>query len=123
MITTVTLNPAVDKTIEIDDFNIGKVNRILTIRLDAGGKGINVSKVIQRLQGKSIAVGILGGSSGSFIKNYIDSIGIENDFIMTEGETRTNIKIVDKFNHTNTDINESGPMVSDENLDRVFINF
>ena len=93
MITTVTLNPAVDKTIEVENFGIGKVNRISTIRLDAGGKGINVSKVIQGLKGKSRAVGLLAGSNGSFIKNYLDSIGIENDFTETEGETRTNIKI------------------------------
>jgi 1-phosphofructokinase len=123
MITTVTLNPAVDKTIEVEDFNIGKVNRISNIRLDAGGKGINVSKVIQGLEGKSRAVGILSGSNGSFIKNYLDSIGIENDFTITEGETRTNIKIVDKVNHTNTDVNESGPMASDESLNDVCSKF
>lgn len=117
MITTVTLNPAVDKTIEIDNFHVGNVNRISSTRLDAGGKGINVSKVIQSLGGKSRAVGILAGNNGGFIKEYLDSIKIENDFVFIDGETRVNTKVVDRVNHTNTDINESGPLVSSENLD------
>jgi len=123
MITTVTLNPAVDKTIEIDDFQIGEVNRISSMRLDAGGKGINVSKVIQSLGGSSRAVGIIAGTSGDFIKNYLDSIKIENNFTTIDGKTRTNIKIVDKVNHTNTDVNETGPQVSNEDLNNVCENF
>lgn len=123
MITTVTLNPAVDKTIEIDDFQIGKVNRISNMRLDAGGKGINVSKVIQSLGGSSRAVGIIAGTSGDFIKNYLDSIKIENNFTTIDGKTRTNIKIVDKVNHTNTDVNETGPQVLKEDLNNVCENF
>lgn len=123
MITTVTLNPAVDKTIYVEDFNIGKVNRISTMRLDAGGKGINVSKVIQGLNGESRAIGIIAGSNGDFIKNYLDSIKIENDFTRVFGETRTNIKIVDAVNHTNTDVNENGPLVSEENLNEVYSKF
>ena len=123
MITTVTLNPAVDKTIEIDDFQIGKVNRISAMRLDAGGKGINVSKVIQSLGGTSTAVGIIAGTSGDFIKNYLDFIKIENNFTTIDGKTRTNIKIVDKVNHTNTDVNEIGPKVSKEDLNNVCENF
>lgn len=119
MIITVTLNPAVDKTIEIDNFCVGGVNRTLSTRLDAGGKGINVSKVIQNLGGKSKAVGLLAGNNGSFIKEYLDSIKIENDFIFIDGETRVNTKVVDRLNHTNTDINESGPQVSAENLEKL----
>lgn len=123
MIITVTLNPAVDKTLGINDFSIGNVNRVSTARLDAGGKGINVSKVIKNLGGKSKAVGILAGNNGRFIKDYLDSIEIENDFLFIDGETRTNIKIVDEVNHTNTDINEYGPQVSDKELDALFSKF
>lgn len=119
MIITVTLNPAVDKTIEIDNFCVGTVNRISSARLDAGGKGINVSKVIQSLGGRSRAVGILAGNNGRFIKEYLDSMEIENDFVFIDGETRVNTKVVDRVKHTNTDINESGPQVSDENLDKL----
>jgi len=126
MITTITINPAVDKTIEINNFNIGNVNRVASVRLDAGGKGINVSKVIKNLGSKSKAMGILSGNSGKFIKGYLDGINILNDFVFTQGETRTNIKVVDMINHTNTDINEAGPEVSLKDLnqvsDRVFNN-
>ena len=119
MITTITLNPAVDKTIRINKFSIGEVNRVTSVRLDAGGKGINVSKVIKNLGGISIAMGILSGKSGEFIKEYLDNIKILNDFVFTEGETRTNIKVVDEINHTNTDINEAGPRASDKDLNEV----
>jgi len=116
MITTITLNPAVDKTIKVNNFSVGNVNRIEAIRLDAGGKGINVSKVIKNLGGNSKAMGILSGNSGKFIKEYLDSINILNDFVFTEGETRTNIKVVDEISHTNTDINEAGPQASEKDL-------
>ena len=116
MITTITINPAVDKTIEINNFSVGNVNRVASVRLDAGGKGINVSKVIKNLGGESRAMGILSGTSGKFIKDYLDEINILNDFVFTKGETRTNIKVVDMLNHTNTDINEAGPEASLKDL-------
>ena len=112
MIITVTLNPALDKTIEIDEFKIGNVNRIASTRVDVGGKGINVSKVIKELQNKSLALGFLGGSSGNQIKKYLDDSNIKNDFLSINGETRTNLKIYDKVNNTHTDINENGPSVT-----------
>ena len=112
MIITVTLNPAIDKTIEIDEFKIGNVNRIVSTRVDVGGKGINVSKVIKELQHKSLALGFLGGGSGNQIKKYLDDSNIRNDFLTVKGETRTNLKIIDKVNNTHTDINENGPSVT-----------
>ncbi len=116
MIKTVTMNPAVDKTVEIDNFRIGAVNRISSLRLDAGGKGINVSKTIKAMEGSSIATGILAGSTGEYIRCYLEHKGIANDFVFINGETRTNVKVVDKLNGTNTDINEPGPVVSFEDL-------
>lgn len=116
MIITVTLNPALDKTIEIDEFKIGNVNRSVSTRVDVGGKGINVSKVIKELKYKSLALGFLGGRSGKQIKEYLDDSNIENDFLPVEGETRTNLKIIDRVNNTHTDVNENGPSLSLDDL-------
>lgn len=116
MIFTVTLNPALDKTVEIPSFAIDSVNRITQMRTDPGGKGINVSKVIDKLGSKSIATGILGGGTGKAIQSALKDMGLESSFYFAEGETRTNLKVVDPQKHTNTDINEPGLTVSEELL-------
>lgn len=119
MIITVTLNPAIDKTVEINNVHINSVNRVSSTRLDAGGKGINVSKIVQSLGGKSKALGFLGGRAGTFIKKYLDEMNIENDFVIVQGETRTNLKIVDPVERTNTDINEMGPQITPEDIEQL----
>lgn len=116
MIYTVTLNPALDKTVEIPSLTVDAVNRITSMRTDPGGKGINVSKVISKLGGKSIAAGILGGDTGRAILSALESMGLTTCFHFVEGETRTNMKIIDPEAHTNTDINEPGVTVSEEIL-------
>lgn len=68
MIYTLTLNPAIDKTVEISGLTLGGVNRTDSERCDAGGKGINVSKVIKTLGGESTAMGIIGGATGQEIE-------------------------------------------------------
>lgn len=119
MIYTVTLNSALDKTVEIPNFTIDSVNRITAMRTDPGGKGINVSKVIGKLGGRSIATGILGGSTGKAILAALEKMGLKGDFHFVEGETRTNLKVVDKECRTNTDINEPGVTVSEDILKSV----
>lgn len=116
MIYTVTLNPALDKTVEIPSMTIDSVNRITEMRTDPGGKGINVSKVIRKLGRKSIATGILGGNTGKAIQAALGELGVESEFCFVEGETRTNLKVVDPVLHTNTDLNEPGLTVSEEIL-------
>jgi len=88
-------------------------------RVDVGGKGINVSKVIKELKNKSLALGFLGGSSGNRIKTYLDDSNIDNDFLFIKGETRTNIKIIDNVKNTHTDINENGPSVTLEDITNI----
>lgn len=117
MIFTVTLNPALDKTVVIPDCSINTVNRITEIRSDPGGKGINVSKVIASLGRESTAFALLAGNTGRAISDAVDSLGLKNEFIYTEGETRTNLKIVDPVRHTNTDLNEPGVRVDSDLLD------
>lgn len=119
MIYTVTLNPALDKTVEIPSLTVDAVNRITTMRTDPGGKGINVSKVISKLGGKSIAAGILGGDTGRAILSALEDMGLATCFHFVDGETRTNMKIIDPVSRTNTDINEPGVTVSEELLDEL----
>ena len=116
MIITVTLNPALDKTVTLPGFAVNTVNRVQNVRLDPGGKGINVSKAVQALGGKTLSLGILGGSSGGYIKAALDKMNLPNDMVLSGEQTRTNIKIIDPVLKTNTDINESGAPVSREAL-------
>ena len=115
MIVTVTMNPAIDKTIEIDRLNRGNLNRIEKIEYDAGGKGINVSKTIHELGGESIATGFLGGNAGRVIEEVLDSRGIKHDFVWVEGETRTNTEVCEQ-DGTVTELNEKGPEITPEQL-------
>lgn len=116
MIYTVTLNPAVDKTVMIPNFTSGAVNRIQKIRIDAGGKGINVSKCLQSLGLDSTVCAILGGNSGNRILSMVNEMGLTVLAVTVDGETRTNLKIVDTERHENTDINEPGPAVGEDTL-------
>lgn len=116
MIRTVCLNPAIDKTIQVPGFTLDAVNRVTELRADAGGKGINVSKVVKELGGSSVAYALLAGDAGKTIRNMVEAAGIEVKAVEVEGETRTNTKIVDQQLHTNTDVNEPGPQVTEADL-------
>lgn len=115
MIVTVTMNPAIDKTVEIDTLMPGGLNRIKKVEYDAGGKGINVSKTICELGGESIATGFLGGNAGQMIENVLNDWKIQYDFIWVDGETRTNTKVFEQ-NGSVTELNEPGPNISGEQI-------
>lgn len=117
MIYTVTLNPAIDKTVVIDNFTAGSVNRIGTIREDAGGKGVNVSKCLKKLGADTVAVMILAGNTGKRLGTMLEEMKISMLRVPAEGENRTNLKIIDPVNHQNTDINEPGPKIDDDLLE------
>ena len=120
MIITVTLNPALDKTLTLPGFAVNTVNRVQNIRLDPGGKGINVSKTVKALGGRTLAIGVLGGAAGGYIKAALDAMDLPNDVVITNETTRTNIKIIDPVLQTNTDINEPGGPISEETLQAVW---
>ena len=111
MIITVTMNPAIDKTIELNTFVHGDLNRIQKVILDAGGKGINVSKTIRALGGESLATGFLGGRNGDYIQDVLQELLIKTDFVKIEGETRVNTKIVESAGMV-TELNEKGPIIN-----------
>lgn len=112
MIITVTCNPALDRSLTVPQFTADAVNRASGSRLDPGGKGVNVSKVLSAMGADSIATGFLGGSAGNAIAVALDALGIRHDFVRVAGETRTNLKINDPARKTYTDINEPGDPVS-----------
>ncbi len=122
MIYTVTLNPAIDKTIVIDEYKRSKVNRSLVSRKDVGGKGINVSKVLRVLGIDSVCTGILGDVNSSFFLDYLEALRIKTNFYIIPGENRTNIKIVEKNYRTITDINDKGFKVRKKELEN-FLKF
>ncbi|MBM7624169.1 1-phosphofructokinase [Sporohalobacter salinus] len=119
MIITLTLNPAIDKMLTVDDFQLDKVNRAKDVRRDIGGKGINVSKVVAELGGKTTALGLLAGNNGNFIVNRLDELGIIHNFTWLDGETRTNLKLVDIQKSHEIEINEPGFRVTDSDIDNL----
>lgn len=123
MIRTLTLNPALDKTVVIPRFQTDTVNRITSVRLDPGGKGINVSKVLKKMGCSSRATALLGGSSGRMILEMLRQQGIDVDCVNVQGQTRTNLKVIDPILKTNTDINEPGLVLTGEQSKNVFTHF
>ena len=118
MIVTVTMNPAIDKTVEITSLVRGGLNRIKHVELDAGGKGINVSKTVCELGGKTIATGFLGGNSGKVIESVLSEREITCDFVWVAGETRTNTKVFEE-NGDVTELNEPGVVPSEAQLEEL----
>lgn len=115
MITTVTFNPAVDKTAQVQTLVTGGLNRLQNVRQDAGGKGINVSKTLKAVGVDSLATGFLAGNAGDFIRQRLEELEIAHDFVEVQGNTRTNLKVLDAA-MTLTELNEAGPACSDEDI-------
>ncbi len=115
-IMTVTLNPCIDKTITIEDFSEGGLNRIRKVRTDAGGKGINVAKVLKRFGAEVVALGVLAEGGRERITSELDQREISHDFLVFPGENRTNYKIFDSKKEQVTEMNETGFLVSEAQL-------
>jgi 1-phosphofructokinase/tagatose 6-phosphate kinase len=113
MIITVTLNAAIDKTLEVPNFRLGRRHRSVEQRTMAGGKGVNVARAIKRLGQPVIATGFTGGSSGTRIVEQLTEESILNDFVRIREESRTNTAVLDPTTGEQTEINEPGPVVGD----------
>lgn len=112
-ISTLTLNPALDRSMLFETFEVGKLNRATSSVTTVGGKGINVSRVLNILGINATAYGFAGGENGESMKRMLDAEGVSYDFVNTLANTRMNIKIVAK-NGEATEASESGGPMSDE---------
>ncbi|ARK28964.1 1-phosphofructokinase [Halalkalibacter krulwichiae] len=116
MIYTVTLNPALDYFVELEQVNLGAVNRAMTDHKAPGGKGINVSKVLKRLGHQSEAFGFIGGFTGKYLREVIEQDGIATKFIEVTGDTRINVKIKGQ---EESEINGVSPRIKPEHLEQL----
>ncbi|PAV31137.1 tagatose-6-phosphate kinase [Virgibacillus profundi] len=110
MILTITLNPSVDISYKSDSFNQDTVNRIADVSKTAGGKGLNVSRVLKQLEAEVGAAGFLGGNLGDFIRSEISLLGIYDFFTEIQGETRNCIAVI--HDEKQTEILEGGPVIA-----------
>ncbi len=119
MILTVTMNAALDRTIVVPRIALGNRHRAVEARTVAGGKGVNVARALKELGEPVIATGLAGGSTGARIRELLRSEDVLHDFIPVANDSRTNLSLVDPTTGEQTEINERGPEVEPEDLERV----
>ncbi|KEH97565.1 1-phosphofructokinase [Clostridium massiliodielmoense] len=118
MIYTVTLNPCLDYIVNVNEFKIGKVNRTISEEIYPGGKGINVSIVLNNLEVSNIALGFIAGFTGSEIERRVREYGCIADFIKIKGgNSRINVKLKSSVE---SEINGTGPEIQKEDLSKLF---
>ena len=119
MITSVCLNPCIDRTVEIDKFTYAGMNRILSSREDGCGKGVHVALVSKYLGMDAACIGFLFNDNGHLIKSRLDAADVKEDCLWLPGKVRTNLKIFDRENAKITEVNEAGEKMTPEILDQM----
>ncbi len=117
MIITVTLNAALDKTLEVPNFRVGRRHRSVEQTTMPGGKGVNIARALKRLGQPVIATGLVGGATGNRIVDALSDEAILNGFVRIREESRTNTAVLDPTTGVHTEINERGPAVSAHDLE------
>src|SRR5271156_1828246 len=117
MIITVTLNAAIDKSLSVPNFRLGRRHRTVEQRTIAGGKGVNIARTLKALGQPVIATGFAGGPTGTRIVEQLTEESILNDFVRIREESRTNTAVVDPTTGQQTEINEQGPTVDAAELE------
>ncbi len=117
MIITVTLNAAIDKTLAVPNFRLGRRHRSVEQTSMAGGKGVNVARALKSLGQPVIATGVAGGPTGTRLVEQLTEEAILNDFVRIREESRTSTAVVDPTSGEQTEINERGPTVSEGELE------
>jgi 1-phosphofructokinase len=112
MIITVTLNAAIDKSLAVPNFRLGRRHRTVEQRTMAGGKGVNIARTLKALGQPVIATGFAGGATGTHIVEQLTEESILNDFVRIREESRTNTSVLDPTTGAQTEINERGPSVT-----------
>ena len=119
MILTVTMNPCIDKTIYLDELEVGAYNRVKNTRIDVAGKGLNVSTVLNHLGEDTLCMGINFRNNGNLLEQTMNSSGLKHHFVYADCSIRTNIKLFEQNSHIMTEINEAGPTVSSSLIDKL----
>lgn len=119
MLATVTLNPSLDEWIEVDRLEVGALHRAHRFQRYPGGKGINVSRVIHELGGRTVAFGVMGGADGTILQDLLRHLAIPHELVPISGLTRNNYKIRTRTPRTVTEVNTEGPRVTRTSLARV----
>lgn len=122
MITTVTLNVAIDKAYTVEAVNKGEVMRVQTCTNTAGGKGLNVAKVAKICGEEVVATGFVGGHAGAYVEDMLNAQGVANDFVRAKNETRSCINIL-ASDGSSTEFLEPGAEVYPEEIDAFFAKF
>jgi 1-phosphofructokinase family hexose kinase len=112
MIVTVTLNTAIDKTLSVPNFRLGRRHRTVEQTTMPGGKGVNVARVLKTLGAPVIATGLAGGATGTRIVDQLTQLSVLSDFVRIGEESRTNTAVIDPTTGEQTEINEKGPKVT-----------
>ncbi|OXM87249.1 1-phosphofructokinase [Paenibacillus rigui] len=119
MITTVTLNAAIDKTYYMPRFSLGRVSRVHNVYAEPGGKGINVARVIHLLGYPVVATGFLGGSNGEWIRRGLERQELAHDFVNVDGESRLCLNLIDESAGESTEVLEPGPEISEKAMEQL----
>lgn len=119
MIYTVTLNPALDRELLVDEIAFDTVLRATSWRVDCGGKGFNVARMLQSLGATSVALGFAAGKAGELLEDELKALGIATDFIWVAGETRTNVSIVCADHSRHIKVNEPGPAIVEADQEKL----
>jgi 1-phosphofructokinase family hexose kinase len=120
VILTVTLNAGIDRTVAVPNFRQGNRHRAVESRTVAGGKGVNVARTLGLLGQPVIATGLAGGATGARLLELLEEESVLTDFTRIAGETRTNLAVIDPTSGEQTEINERGPEVSEEEVEAFF---
>lgn len=113
---TVTVNAALDKTLDVPNMQLGQRHRCPVGEVLAGGKGINVARALMALGEPVVATGLAGGKTGTRIVEELTREGMLNDFVRIEDESRTSLFLNDPASGSQTEIYEYGPEVEEREL-------